>query len=473
MRGLREFLAFLEAEHPEEVVRIRQPIDPKACEATGFQEYLARRRRYPWLVFERVIGVDGSPWPGFFATYANTSIRRIAIAFGLDPSKCTPADVARKHADALRRPSSPRLVARTEAPVKEVVWRGGEASLAPLPFFRNAEKDSGPGWITPMYVARDPEDGRYNLSWHRGQYVDAHHMTARFVQGGHFHQFFQKARAAGKPLPCVAVVGHHPVFCDACGTNFPASVDEYEAVSGVYQACTGEPLRVAPSELWGDELLVPADAEIVLEGYMLDQYQEAGPWSDFWWSYLPPQRMNQFRVEAITMRREPIFLSVWPPTEVEINYTSVVLDLLRSAYPSVRKVHLPFPQTLIISYRPSAPGEPFHLAASLFRLGPEYVKNIIVVDEDVDPFDLEQVFFSLATRVDARKRVQVVPVMSHWNDPSATEETVGGLIIDATRPSLDPRFEIGKPPAAAIERAAAYFSEEVLARIPMGSRFNW
>jgi len=461
MLGLGDFLQFLEARYPEEVVRIAAAVDPRECEATAVQEILRQRQRFPWLVFEQVPALDGSPWPGLFTTYTDSSLRRVAIAYGLDPRTCTPGDITRAQQQGLQGLAAPKRIAPADAPVKQMVHRDGAVNLAKLPFFRNAEKDSRPGWITPIYICRDFDTGQYNLSWHRGQYVSPTRMTARFYPGRDMHNNFHKHKAAGQPMRVVAVVGHHPVFGDGAATSFAAGVDEYEAVNGVYRQATGETLRVTPSELWGDEMMVPADAEIVLEGYMRDEYEEAGPWCDYWRTYLAAKKMNIFEVQAVTMRRTPIFHSIWPASEVKDATAAMILERLRPFYPTVRDVNVPFPQTVIVSFRPTEPGQAMHLAATVMSVGSR-VKTIIVIDDDLDPYDQDAVFYSLATRMDARRDVVVMPMTRNTNDPSNDEPVVGGLLIDATRPRVSLEYEIGLPPAASLEKALKVLPEAAL-----------
>ena len=184
--------------------------------------------------------------------------------------------------------------------------------------------------------------------------------------------------------------------------------------------------------------------------------------------------MNIFEVTAITMRERPVFNAVWPATEADFNIqtAAAVMSALRQHYPTVKSVHYPFAQTVIVSYTPKVPGEPLHLAASLMHLGIE-LKNIIVVDEDVDPSDLNQVFFALTTRVDAQKDVHVLPMMRHVNNPAGEGATVGGLLIDATKPANNEHYEIGKPPSALVEQAASYVTQDMIAKLLAGPRHSW
>jgi len=110
-------------------------------------------------------------------------------------------------------------------------------------------------------------------------------------------------------------------------------------------------------------------------------------------------------------------------------------------------------------------------------LGLDRVKHVIIVDEDIDVYDMEELFYAISTRVDARKSVQIVTTMTHPNDPCAKESllgrplTVGGLIIDATTPYED--FpETGISPPERREKVAKQV-EKLLGQYRASSKFSW
>lgn len=472
--GATEFLRLLEERYPEEVLRIDRPIDPKQCEHAGFEEVLARRNRQPWLVFDNVRTVAGERWPGLLANYCGNNLRRLAIAYRQDLARTRPHDLMVAHSRLMQQPREPERVSAADAPVKQVVLTGDAARLDRLPFFRNCERDSGIGWFTPIWLVRERESGRYNVSWHRGQYLDDRHTNIRFYPGRDLYEIFHDYQRAGKPVPAIAVIGHHPAFENGAASAFERSVDELAATAGVYEGATGSPLRVTASATWGSELLVPADAEIVVEGYILDEYEPAGPWGDAWLNYNPRKAMNIFQVTAITMRERPLFCAVWPATEADYNLqvAAGMLGWLQQQFPNIRAVHSPFAQTFVISIDKRFPGEPLSIASALMRFGIE-VKNAIVVDDDVDPTDPYGVYFALATRMDAKSDVLIAPMIRHVNDLSCDGPTVGGLLIDATKPEKNEHFEIAKPPATAIDAAADYLTDEMLKGLFIGSRHTW
>ncbi len=148
---------------------------------------------------------------------------------------------------------------------------------------------------------------------------------------------------------------------------------------------------------------------------------------------------------------------------------------LSQKFPRVKAVNLVAPYTFVIQFKPDYPGEVNRLATyALGALG-DFVKNIIVVDEDIDPFDLSMVFYSIATRVDAStNRIQIVKdLLGDRQDPSVESNlTVGGLIVDSTRPINKLFPEIGFPPLEVIEkfRIHGFASREEIDRIPTGRK---
>jgi 2,5-furandicarboxylate decarboxylase 1 len=472
--GNRDLLDFLQSEHPNEIFRVKDVIDPKECEHAGFEQLFRDQGRHPWIIFEQAVRADGKKWDGLFATCNFNSFSLMALAYGLDLKKSRPFDLILKHYHGMTHPAAPQRLEKKEAPVKRVVLRGDEARLDLLPIFRNCARDARPGWLAPMWAVRG-EDGRYNLSWHRSWYVNEREITLRFYPGRHLWDEFQRYAKKKQPMPAVAIIGgHHPAFAVGCGTAFNLAVDEYEAVGGIYKTATGHELRVTDSELWGKEMLVPADAEIILEGYITERQAEAGLWCDAWQNYTPPSKQNVFRVEALTMREQPLFVSNWPGASVQTSLSGAaeVYGLLRPHFREIRGINFPFVQTVIVSCKLPARGLGVNIGATLYAMK-QNMKHVIIVDEDVDPYDFQQVFFAMTSRVDAGRDVQIINVGRHPNDPAGDGSTIGGMIIDATRPRDSDAFEIARPSPDALEKAQAVLDREALDHLPTRPALSW
>jgi 2,5-furandicarboxylate decarboxylase 1 len=474
MRDNTDLLTFLNSAHPHEVYRVKKEIDPRECQHSAYEEVFRERGKYPWVIFENSLRADGRRWEGLFSNCNFDSFALLGLSYGLDLRRSRPFDLIVKHHHGMTNPMKPSLVAKADAPVKQIVLRGEDAKVSSLPIFRNCDLDARPGWLCPMWAIRD-ESGRYNLSWHRSLYLNDREITVRFYPGRHLYDIFQGYLARKEPMPAVAIVGgHHPAFSVGCATAFNFDVDEYDAVGGIYKAATGENLRVAPSELWGTNMLVPADAEIILEGYITERQEQAGLWCDAWQNYTRPSKQNVFRVDALTMRSKPLYVSNWPGASVQASLSGAaeVYALLKPYFPEIRGINIPFIQTVIVSCKLPARGLGVNLAAALYSMK-QTIKHVIVVDEDVDPYDFQQVFFAISSRVDASKDVQVLNVMRHVNDPAGEGKTVGGLILDATKSRESDEFEIAKPSPAALAEARNTLEHEDLDLVPSRSSISW
>src|ERR1051325_526852 len=457
-----------------EVYRVEEEIDPRECEHAAYEEAFRERGKHPWVIFENSLRADGGKWQGVFSTCNFNSFSLLGLAYGMDLRRSRPFDLILKHYHGMMHPAAPRRIEKREAPVKEIVMKGTEVDLSLLPIFRNCDRDARPGWMCPMWAVRD-QNGRYNLSWHRSLYLDPREITIRFYPGRHLYDECQGYARRGEPMPAIAIVGgHHPAFSVGCGTAFNLEVDEYAAVGGIYREATGEELRARDSEVWGEAMVVPADAEVILEGTITERQEEAGLWCDAWQNYTRASKQNVFRVEAVTMREKPLYVSNWPGASVQTSLSGAaeVYGLLRPHFREIRGINFPFVQTVIVSVKLPARGMGANVAATLFAMK-QNMKHVIVVDEDVDPYDFQQVFFAMTSRVDASRDVQVLNVMRHVNDPAGEGRKVGGMIIDATRPRDSEEFEIAKPSAAALSKARKALDGESLDAIPSRPALTW
>src|SRR5919202_3985577 len=255
---------------------------------------------------------------------------------------------------------------------------------------------------------------------------------------------WQIARAfeqAGRPAPVVIVVGHHPAFYIGALNVSPFEADDYEVVGAI----AGRPLRLVASETWGQDFLVPADAEIVIEGEIPPGVREVeGPFGEYPGTYGPQRVRWVIQVKALTRRREPIYQDTFVGhREVSIMGAfpkeGSLLNRIRAIVPGVRAVHLPTSGDgrfhCYISIDKTGEGQARQ--AALVALGNvDFVKHVVVVDADIDVFREEQVLWAVATRVQADRDVEIIRhVKGSSLDPSQESETMGAkMVIDATKP---------------------------------------
>jgi 2,5-furandicarboxylate decarboxylase 1 len=450
---VRDFLVWLEREDPAELIHVSQTVDPARFEVTAVLQRLENLDRYPAVLFDRPLALDGEPAGMPILTNVFASRARCARAVGL-PAEAAGVELSLEYARREARRVPPVLVSAAEAPVKEVVQLGAEVDLRRLPIVRHHRMDGGP-YIDMTPILRDPGTGAYNIAFQRNQFRGPRklglHMSPR-----HNWQIARTFEQAGQPAPVAIVVGHHPAFYIGALNVSPFDADDYEVVGAI----AGRPLRLVASETWGDRFLVPADAEIVIEGEIPPGVREVeGPFGEYPGTYGPQRVRWVVEVRAMTRRREPIYQDTFVGhREVSIMGAfpkeGSLLNRIRAVVPNVRAVHMPTSGAgrfhCYISLDKTGEGEAKQ--AALLALGNvDFIKHVVVVDADIDVFREEAVLWAVATRVQADTDVEVIRnVRSSQLDPSAREDNTGAkLIIDATKPAGRPFEErIEVPPEA-------------------------
>ncbi len=447
MKDLKSFLKDLRSLYPKEIVDFNDPVDPGAYEASAIMELYEREQEYPLVIFNNPLNLRREK-TGFKLLFnAFSTMEKQAVALGAEKPhrKLIMEQYYRLSLD--KRP-----VVRVEsagAPIKELIWRDKEVDLYHFPIPRINEMDGGP-YLTPAVVARDGETGRYNISWNRAMVIDRNHLGL-WMSPRHLWSLFSKYEQKGEALPIALVLGHHPAFFLVSAGLTKISDDEYEVAGGVM----GESVRVAESESFGGDLLVPADAEFVIEGVILpDRRSVEGPFGEFT-GYSGPQRISWLvEVRAVTARRGGTIISVFGAHQdnlyAHLPIQADIYQNLKNIMPAVKDiswVDSGGPLNLIISMTKKTEGEPVRAAMAAMSLS-NFIKHVIVVDDDIDPGNLKQVMWAWSTRSQADKDVNIIKrTQGQVLDPSLTDEILGSaMIIDATRPVGQPFSVKAQPP---------------------------
>ncbi|MCC6472705.1 MAG: UbiD family decarboxylase [Burkholderiales bacterium] len=435
---LRDFIARVEKEGPGELLRIRDEVRPDGFEVTAILANLEERGRYPMVLFERPLNLLGevSAFPLLTNVYASRT--RCAMALGLTPQQHR-LDLSMEYSRREARRLAPLALEREAAPVKQVVKTGLQIDLRELPIVRHHKMDPAP-YIDMTPVMRDPDQGQYNIAFLRNMYKGPRrlgiHMSPR-----HNWQICRKYEERNLPTPVVIVVSHHPAFYLGALNVSPFGVDDYELVGSMM----GQPLRLVPSETWGKDFMVPADAEMVIEGEIPPGVREVeGPFGEFPGTYGPQRLRWVIDVKALTHRRDAIYQDVFVGHRDNwvlgaIPKEGTLFNRIKGVVPTVKAVHLPNSGTgrfnCYISIDKKVDGE--SKQAALIALGEcDFVKNVFVVDADIDPFDEEQVMWAFATRVQADQDVDIIKnVKGNTLEPSQNDDILTTkMIIDATKP---------------------------------------
>jgi UbiD family decarboxylase len=471
-RNLRGFLEQLKARLPRDFYRIERPIAPARFEVTALLQHLENERKFPALLFEKPLDMDGNPSAFPLLSNVFATRQRCALALGMEPEE-EGLPLSLEYARREDRLLAPIKISAREAPVKQVVKRGHEANLYELPVVRHHAMDPAP-YIDMTPVVKDPEGRFYNIAFQRtmlkGPRKLGLHMSPR-----HNWQIHRKHEERGQPTPVAIVISHHPAFYLGALNVSPFGVDDYARVGAIMDA----PLRLTCSETWGEDFLVPADAEMIIEGHILPNVREVeGPFGEFTGYYGPQRLRNVIDVSAITHRSDAIFQHIFTghrDTWVVggIPKEGSLFNLICGIVPTTKAVYFPISGccrfNCYICIDKKVDGETKQAALAALG-GCDFVKHVVVVDADVNIYNEEEVMWAIATRVQADRDVDIIKnVKGNTLDPSQTDNIMTAkMIIDATRPVQRPfeaRVEVPKT-AMANTRLEDFIPRAVTERMP-------
>ncbi len=340
--------------------------------------------------------------------------------------------------DAFRRAVDGPLPWRevADAPVQQSVNRAPDL-LRDLPIPLHSEHDSGPYISAGLVIARNPRTGVQNVSINRLQISGPDRMGV-LILPRHLHNFFQTAEAAGDPLEVAIAIGVDPATLLASQAILPIDFDELEVAGALH----GAPLQVAKCVT--NEVRVPADAEVVIEGRLLPGVRESeGPFAEFPQYYGPAGQREVIQVDAITSRARPMFHTIVSAGMEHLLLGAIpreatIVALLQRSFPGVLDVHLSEGGVcryhLYVQFRKRQEGEPKNVIAAAFSAHAD-VKQVIVVDEDVDVHDPKAVEWAVATRFQASRDLVVLQgALGSKLDPSAEDGVSDKMGLDATMP---------------------------------------
>jgi 4-hydroxy-3-polyprenylbenzoate decarboxylase len=412
---LREFISQLEAKG--ELKRVAVEVSPR-LEMTEICDRVLRQGG-PALLFERPKGYGMPVLGNLFGT-----VGRVAAAMGVDDVRKL-REVGKLLA-ALKEPEPPQGLSdlwekfpvlkqvlnmapkeRTSAPCQEIVWEGKDVDLARLPVQTCWPDDAGPLITWGLTVTRGPDKPRQNLGIYRQQVIGRDRVIMRWLphRGGAL-DFRDHSLKSREPFPVAVAIGADPATILAAVTPVPDSLGEYQ-FAGLLRGARTEVVKCI-----GNDLQVPASAEIVLEGHLGGETAAEGPHGDHTGYYNEVERFPVLTIERITMRREPIYHSTYtgkPPDEpamLGVALNEVFVPLLQKQFPEIVDFYLP-PEgcsyrLAAVSMKKQYPGHAKRVMFGIWSFLRQfmYTKFIVVVDDDVDVRDWKEVVWAITTRVD-------------------------------------------------------------------------
>ncbi len=455
-QDLRTFLRRLETEG--DLVRVHRPVDPHyeigaICFTELQQRGLEHNRA---LLFDDVIGCKAP-----LAVNLVASPKRFFSAMGVENRE----EFRSLWNQANENLSPPVTAGKEEALCQQEVLEGDDIDLLQFSIPIWNEKDGGPFIDLPCVFSQDPENGERNCGIYRMMVNPDRKSTGLSAAPyRHITRHWSKAFARGESLPVAAAIGVDPLLVIASAAPVPAGVNEM-ALAG---ALRRHPIAMVPCRTVALE--VPACAEIILEGEISSEnWQEEGPFGEVNGYYTGTYRRPVFQVRCITHRRDPISMGTYlgrPPQEnALINAMLMEAEILRQcSLPDIRDIHCTvFGSflTAVVSMRKRFDGYGKTIAlAILSALAGRPVKNLIVVDEDIDPHDWNQVVWALSTRLNPERGVEILKdILGSAVDPTmAPGERRSGayrvskLILDATQPVNLPFPEVCSPHPDVLEK---------------------
>jgi 4-hydroxy-3-polyprenylbenzoate decarboxylase len=422
---LREFITFLEARG--ELKRVTAEVDPylemtEICDRT-------LRRRGPALLFENPRGHNTPVLANLFGTE-----QRVALGMGQE-NLAALREVGELLA-YLRQPDPPKGLkdawekmpvlkqvlnmapkVQNNAPCQHHVKSGEDVDLNTLPIQTCWPGDAGPLVTWPLVVTRGPGKERQNLGIYRMQLLGRNKLIMRWLshRGGALDFRDWQLAHPGERFPVVAVLGADPATTLGAVTPVPDTLSEY-AFAGLLRGSRTELVRCQSQACRDHELLVPANAEYVLEGYLEPgEMADEGPFGDHTGYYNEVERFPVFTVDTITHRENPIYHSTYtgrPPDEpsvLGVALNEVLIPLLQRQFPEIVDFYLP-PEgcsyrMAVITMRKEYPGHAKRVmfGAWSFLRQFMYTKFLVVTDDDVNARDWQDVIWAMTTRMDPRR----------------------------------------------------------------------
>jgi 4-hydroxy-3-polyprenylbenzoate decarboxylase len=424
-RDLREFIEHLEKEG--ELKRISQRIDPH-LEITEIADRTLKQQG-PALLFEQAGDSQIPLLANLFGTEQRVaralgtsalgSLREVGklLAFLKQPEPPKGFIDAIKTLPIYRKilDMSPQQVKNPKC--QQIKISGNDVDLSVLPIQTCWPEDAGPLITWGLVTTRGPLKQRQNLGIYRQQVIARNKVIMRWLpqRGGALDYQEWRTEKGDEPFPVSVVLGCDPATILAAVTPIPDTLSEY-AFAGLLR---GAKTEVAKSLL--SDLQIPARAEIILEGFIYaDDAADEGPFGDHTGYYNEVERFPVFTIEAMTMRKDPIYHSTYtgrPPDEPAIlglALNEVFIPLLQKQYPEIVDFYLPAEgcsyRVAVVSMKKQYPGHAKRVMMGVWSFLRQfmYTKFVIVVDDDIDARDWKDVIWAISTRMDPARDLTLV-----------------------------------------------------------------
>ncbi|MBV9813842.1 MAG: UbiD family decarboxylase, partial [Acetobacteraceae bacterium] len=369
------------------------------------------------VLFRSVVGSEHPAVSNVFG-----SRKRLTTMLGGDASFC------RQWVERMRSPALPPVCIDEPADLQEL-------RLTALPQITYFERDGGPYLTAGVFLARDPDSGVANLSFHRSQIISDTELRIRLGSSHHLAQYQAKAEARGEALEAAILLGPPPELVLAAAAPIPYDESEMEVAAKI----SGKPLALRRCRTVA--LDVPAETEIVIEGRILPNLRRPeGPFGEFMGYYVEVGDNHVFEVTAVVGRPDAMFhaLVCGSPEDMRLLELSVATRtyqaLLAASLRGIIDVAcVPTVMSTVIKIEQLYEGHARQVLLSAIGSNHDWNKTVFVVDDDVDIDDFDDVWWAYLTRGRADRRALVIDdVPGFYRDEH--KDHWGRLAIDATAP---------------------------------------
>jgi UbiD family decarboxylase len=413
---MRDYLARLDARG--DILHVHREVDPRH-ELAAVTQAVSRRIGKP-ILFHKV---KGTSFPVLTSIYGSREL--IAGVLGIDPK-----DFCRKWSSlaSTTAPQASQPLAEVSPPNFEYF----DCKLSDLPLITYSERDAGPYFTSAMFIAKEPETGVGNLSFHRSMYVSDQELRCRLAPRHHLTLYHEKAERMGKPLEAAMLIGPPPTAFLTAAAPIPYEEDELEVATRL----AGKPIALRRCK--HIDLMVPASTEIVIEGRFLpNERRPEGPFGEFMGYYVPVGNNAVFEVLGVTCRKDAIFHSILcgSPEEVltlELSVSAKIYERVSAVLPGIVDVTcLPFVLHSVVKIKQQYEGHARQVLLAVMGNEPTWAKMCTVVDEDVNIYDMNDVMWAILTRSRPDKDfITIADTPTFYRDPN--KDHWGRMGIDAT-----------------------------------------
>jgi 2,5-furandicarboxylate decarboxylase 1 len=429
---LRSFAAQLEERG--ELVRIRQEVDPR-YELPALLQQLEQSGHA--FIFENVRGADFPLIGGLL----NSAVR-LGQSIGVDTS----GQYDHRHHAAAFSKAAEKPLPHTEVatgPVKDVVLTGANIDLAKLPVPTFFELDSGAFITGAVGISRDKKDGRLNMGFYRSLITGTDTLVINASSMSDLRRIYAAAEQSGEAMPIALAIGVPPALLMAASGKTPEGVSELDLAGGLM----GQPVEMVKCET--SDLMVPANAEFIIEGVVDFSNKIENTLGEFAGQY-GPETAPTTRVVAITHRKDAMFYSIMAGRNPEHNtlgaistygMQAIIAANLRKQFPNIKAINVACEPKLgamlhmFIAIDKRNDEEPrklldaaFNATAGIFPVS-MITKRIVIVDNDIDVYNLEEVEWAVWTRLSRAEKIMVLPDVKSWELERCVNEDMESVRI--------------------------------------------